>query len=293
MSNSAQDILSRLLNLYPAAVLKSEWEVDATNKVDVIAEIVATRTAEEIGQFARKCFGFTKQHVALFVLTPSQQQPGNLPSDVFPNLTKTIATSASAGARTSFHLVDLSFQIADRHALTRKTLKFKWPIEVYQKGDVVRVASTIMEKDLASYTPSRGPVVLLFRSVTEKALIAEVRGVLPATRTLLPLDIHKGIKAMWESGLVDATKAQWKRSRSTRTESMDEDFGLKRTSPEAYAEAILAPLLRMQFMFLNDAETFVDHFVAYPGEGRLSFPLFGGHPEGVNNVVGKILELNR
>ena len=98
-------------------------------------------------------------------------------------------------------LIDLKFEVVLLDSLDREFIEFKWPIMIVVRGDLMQVKFTIIEKDLRSYFPDAGAVAIRRRSVDERAILTRIRDQLHSNYSLQPLDINRGIKSLWGTGI--------------------------------------------------------------------------------------------
>ena len=159
-----------------------------------------------------------------------------------------------------FYLLDLRFEVVLLETLSRESIDFKWPILLVVQPDLLMAKFTIMEKDVRSYfqDADTGRIVVSRRSVDETAIVKLLRDqLLRSDVKLEPLDINRGVKALWAQGYIDSQETRFKKPRSTSNETMDERYFLKRDVPEVYAAVRRAPILKAQFQFMRDQEQFV------------------------------------
>ena len=287
---TAAEARERLLNLFPAQAVRSAWSLGNVTKERAVEQLTRTVSTQDINAFAFDNFSFTKQHVHLLV--PSRRLASsarlNLITDEVPIFRREQGTETLY-----FHLLDLRFEAVFLDTLERQYIEFKWPILIVVRPDLLQVKFTTIERDLRAYFPDAGRVTFSRRSVDEKAILDIIQDeLLRSDCRVAPLDINRGVKALWAQGYVDSQDARWKKPRSTANETMDERFFLKRDLPEVYETLRRAPILKAQFTFMRDQDQFVSHFVVEAGTGILRFPLYGTRRESTLNVIAKILELN-
>jgi hypothetical protein len=289
---TAAQARERLLNLFPAQAIRSNWSLGNTTKEKAVEQLVKSASTQEANAFAFENFPLTKQHVHLFLpsatLDPSADQ--NLMTG------ETAVARANADDETAyFYLLDVKFEVVFLDTLVREYIDFKWPIVVIVRPKLLQVKFTVLEKDVRSYFESAdsGRVVIGRRSADEKAILKIVQDELARLGTKVePLDINKGVKAMWATDIIDSQDTRFKKSKSVSSEIMDEKFYIKRDAPDVYAVARKSPILKAQFEFMKDQERFVPHFVVEANNGILRFPTYGIRRESTLNVITKILELN-
>ena len=147
---------------------------------------------------------------------------------------------------------------------------------------------TIVERDIGSYFEGR-TVIKTERSLSEDDIVLSLQQNLEG---LTSLDLHKGIKELWEQDLIDTQNIRWKKPKSTTSEAMDEPCTLKSDYPHVYKEIQNQPLFKTSFKFLKDVDKYVSHFAVDPAKGFLAFTMFPKGKGNIENVIRKILEHN-
>ena len=170
--------------------------------------------------------------------------------------------------------------------LERHSVTFAWPVKLVASPDHVRIHFTIMAKKPQAYALDDRVVVKSAQEPTEGDLLSEF---LPATGR--PLDLNRGIKALWDADAFDAPAVRYKRARATSVEVMDEAFTVKRDDPDRYAELTDKPLYTTTFTFTGE-DACIKYFVADPTQGRLVFRRYSSSTNCVDDVIGRILAAN-
>jgi len=289
---TAAQARERLLNLFPAHAIRSAWSLGNITKERAVEHLVKTASAQDTNAFAFDHFPLTKQHVDLLLPSPRVHPSArlNLITGETPVLRRT-----EDGETQYFYLLDVRFEVVFLETLHREFIDFKWPILVGVQPNLLQVKFTILEKDVRSYfrDTDAGRVMVSRRSVDEKAILKLIQDEFRRhDRKLEPLDINRGVKALWAQDYIDSQDARWKKHRSTATETKDERFFLKRDLPEVCETVRRSPLLKAQFQFMRDSDQFVPHFVVEASSGVLRFPMYCNRRESTLNVIAKILELN-
>jgi hypothetical protein len=65
-NRAAEKPLGRLLNVFPVAAMRAEWDIKGRTKSDIISAVVARINTANITDFVEKSMGLTKQHIYLF-----------------------------------------------------------------------------------------------------------------------------------------------------------------------------------------------------------------------------------
>lgn len=286
--NTKNEVLARLLRLFPAKKIKSQWSVKGS-KDDLVADIAKKKSDDEIHQFARDNSGLTKQLISvrsnetipLAKLPPSILSFGNL-----------ISKEEMKGRVEYFYLLDLVYNVILQAPLEKAELHFKWPVKVVFENKHFLIYVTIMEQNVKSYYPLERSAIVATRNLREEDIVFGVCDTLKLDSTKSALDLNKGIKALWDSNLFDAFNTRFKKANSTSSEAMDKGRLLKRDNPQDYAILIRKPLLKTGFVFLTKSDQFPDHFIANPTFGEISIPTYSDDINVSENVIREILKYN-
>ncbi len=285
------EVLARLLRLYPVDALREFWEVSGKPSKDEFVEIVAKNIAEdEIAEFCRTHHGRTKQRVILF-RNKAEDVAGF--GDPLLSGQAPVFVQRSQNSIEEFYLIEFAYRaIVGGPPWNETTINFAWPIRVTVDLEYVRVTFTIVEKNVSTYLDGDLRAVGVKKDVDEEAVVGMLFGALESPDTIERLDMNKGVKALWEGGEFDAEVSKFKASKSTRTETMDTKCLLRRDSPEEYANAMEAPLLRTVFETLKAELNYPPLFSADPSAGELVVTRYSEDGDEVDNVVRAILSAN-
>lgn len=288
-TNSVSDKLTRLLQLFSKEVLESHFGLESKKKVPAIDQIVSGTDQSTIEQFALEKCQRTKQHNYLF--SHDVNNLSSLPAELL-DAPRRIFQGEQGNRIVYFYLVDLDYLVYVEDPLEVLTIKFMWPVRIIFYGNVVRVSFTTMEKNMGAYLEPGRHLIRAQRNLDENTLLAQFKSALPLDANLAALDLHKGIKSMWHSGLIDAPYVQWKKPRSISRDDMDESCLVRRDDPTLYAAVRKQPLFKTGFKFMDQPELFVSHFVIDPAQGFLVFPVFPRGSQSIEHVIEEILRLN-
>jgi hypothetical protein len=294
-----KDVLYRLLNLYPVSVLKEHWGIKKASKDEIINTIVNKAGETEIFTFSRVNQDLTKQHLFIF-----ENEPEELKSIPAPLLADQPLkwSVGSKETREEFYLIEVVFKVVIGPAPYRdKELRFLWPISFLVSKTYTLVTFTILEKKIDAYLQAGEEALSVTRNIDEQTILNLLTESIPDTLTLNRADLNKGIKMLWRTGKIDAMSSRWKPPRATVTQTMDRQFLLKRDDPDAFDEAIKAPLLKNLFVLLGEKDEEAEeeegqdkalpHFAATPSDGEIMFNRYPKAEE-VKNVVRAILAAN-
>jgi hypothetical protein len=283
-----QTALRRLLNIFPVTSIREQWDIGGKTKGDVVGNVTTKALPENIIDFVRDNSGLTKQHVYLF--SHSIRQVSKLPESILADFKPQKVTSHGT-EREFFYLIPLEFHFVAGSPPEEGSITFLWPVRFVFRSEVLAAYLTTMEKDISTYVPLE-PVHRVTRSLQNEQLLKDLMQTLPGMAGLTRLDINKGVKHLWNTDAIDATRVCWKESYSTHTDAMDAEFLLKKHVPKAYREAFKAPLLKTVFKVLDPNLGWPELLMVDSTNGEIGIPRFSKDRKAVENVVGEILRHN-
>ena len=275
---SDQD-LKRLLELFPAANLRQSWpDLKKGTKEEICFGIAAAKEYDRIGAFVSDHFSCCKQHVFVLGVKDGAVLPATIKGEA--------PTSASADS--ALYILPVAYEILLREPLEETTIDFLWPIKVEfgPNREYALLRVIVMEKGVSQYFGER-PCFVSERSVEEKDVVAEVEP-WAAGR----IDLHKGIKELWNTGFMDAPSAKVKKALSMASEIMDEALGIREHNPELYEQIVDNTLLSVLFAVADQEKHGVSIFTAQPSIGYLAFPRYCVKG-GTDFVISEILQRNK
>lgn len=278
----AREVRERLLDLFPAATIQKFPQVrEKMTKAEGIAAVAQDAAVTDVREFASTMFGYLHQHVHVFHRDPASGRPSvPMPFGVAP------FTSTAAGQEQHyFYMVPLIYELVLDAPLEHHSVTFAWPLKVVVALDHVRIHFTIMAKKPQAYAADGRVVVSSAHKPTDRDLLGEFLSIGH------PMDLNRGIKALWDADVFDAPAVRYKRSRATSLEVMDEAFTVKRDDPQRYAELADKPLYNTTFTFTRE-NACIKYFVADPTQGKLAFRRYSSSTDCVDDVVRQILAAN-
>lgn len=283
--NSQKEISDRLLKLFPVKSLKEHFMVNEVGET-LYREILNTKIKSVIEDFAYSNLDLTKQHIYIYDIPNNRN---NIILDGFPyEIEKNRDTDEGKNLIIS-PFVD--FKTVLTNPFEELTIRFKQPIKIVITRTHLIFYVTILEKNISTYFENNRKVLNVEKYNDEHFVIKNILEFFALYRPNT-CDVNKGIKELWNQDVVDCKYAQWKKSKSTTTETMDENYTLKSQYPEVYQGIVSAPIRKTVFKYLPDDDEMPEHFTVDPGIGQISIPLF---PKTINqnqNVVKKILSNN-
>jgi hypothetical protein len=116
---------------------------------------------------------------------------------------------------------------------------------------------------MQSYFPERD-ILTTRKSIEENDVIALIINQINKSGGMSTYDLNKGIKELWKLDYVDAIELQYLKSKSTSKEVMHEEYTFKNQYPDEYKKAILAPIIKASFKFLDNSDDYCNHFAIEP-----------------------------
>lgn len=264
----------RLLELFPAALIRTQWSEIKGSKSDICSAVATGRPPEDILAFVAQHFSVCKQHVYVLGRTDKSVLPNEIlgANGYFPNVNQGI------------YVVRTTFTTLLRDPAEEASIDFLWPmiLELRDKYFVVRLVS--LEKNLTSYFER--PCYVAARNVDEDDVLKSVYDF-----TAGPTDVHKGIKKLWEEKFMDSPRAKFKKPKSMAYEAMDEELGIREHNPELYEVLAESVILNALFTVSDEEKIGVSHFSMNFRDGYLAFPSYSAEG-GTDNVIAAILERN-
>ncbi|MDC8104710.1 hypothetical protein MTQ00_09175 [Chryseobacterium sp. B21-037] len=283
--NSERQVLYRLLKLFPVKVIKDHFQRNEVGEA-LYREVLNSNINTVIYDFAYLNLDFTKQHIYVFNI---DNRDGNVLLDGFPY--EIVSNRDIEGSKILIINPFINYNTVLSNPFEQIVINFHQPIKLEITNEHLIFYVTIVEKNISTYVEEGRKVYNVEKNNDEYEVIRAITDFLTVKRPRL-CDLNRGLKKMWEDDVIDCKYAQWKKSKSTTTETMDENYTLKSQYADVYRGIITAPLKKTIFKYLLDDGEMPEHFTADPGIGQISIPLF---PKSLNqnqNVVKKILSDN-
>jgi hypothetical protein len=268
--------LKRLLELFPVSSLRHAWPDVKGTKEEICFTVSQAKDYERIAAFVSEHFSYCKQHVYAF----NAPEGGGFPETLCDE-PATITQPNSA-----LFIVRVRYEVVLRDPLEETTLDFLWPIrlELAENGKFALVRFVVLEKSVTPYFDR--PCYVPGRSIEEKDVVAEVSEWAGAR-----VDLHKGIKQLWDTGFMDSSQAKLKKALSMASETMDEELGIREHNPELYGQIVENTLLSALFA-ISDNKIGVTVFSVQPSNGYLAFLRYS-EKGGTDHVISEILRNNQ
>jgi len=290
--NSDNNILYRLLKLFPVQTLRENFLVKTKTQNSIINEIVQKYQPEEIYNFSYNFFNYTRQHIYFFI---NDNKNLNLFESPLLSSVPLFKNNKTDSEITQFYFYNTTYSViivADGDNFSRENIDFKVPMKITITKNYLRLEFTIIEKNISAYINTSNRIINFSKTIDEKYILLKLKSESPKFKELNPYDLNRGIKYLWKNDIIDSPFVKWKKSRSTSTEAMDEEFTLKEQYPELFDEIIYAPLKRTIFNIRNGDKYSYNHFISEPSEGEISFTTFAKNKDAKENVIDQILTNN-
>ena len=282
IDTATEEELQRLIGLFPLDVVKLEWPDKEGHKDDVCAEIATTASTYDILEFVDRNLLRCRQHV--YVL--SAPDLGGPPETIHEGEQELVEEGVGA-----LYLVRLTHSVVLNNPLEEVEVSFLWPIQAELRNAHLIVRFVKLQKDVGAYLDRNRIVSRGQKNVDEQAIL----DVLAVEHGLTPVDIHKGVKTLWEDDFIDAYRVKFKKPSSTTIELMDEERGIKRYDPQLYELVRHASLFETVFEVLprDGVERCVSILHIEPSKGRIAFDRYSKEgEEDTRFVVNEIIRLN-
>jgi len=291
-TNANTDLLTRLLELYPIKVIKDYFNIKGTF-AKISESIIAGYTSGVIFKFATENSNFTRQHVHIFNLRPKFTAKTLNLTD-FPY--KLINSAYVNGEFIVDCLPLVKFDVMAVPPYEEASIKFHLPVKIRILNNHVIVQMTMLEKNLSRYFSEDGvrkKVVNSERSVSEDDIIQELSDFLNNRHmTISRCDIHKGIKKMLTDDVIDLSYVKDKKARSTDTITMDEDFTVKETYPDAFEKIMKNPLIKSLLIYKIKDDRLCKQFTVEADSGKIAISSFQENITQIENLTNEIIGNN-
>ncbi|HEY4008739.1 MAG TPA: hypothetical protein VGM11_01210, partial [Acidobacteriaceae bacterium] len=195
LEEASEDELVRLLQLFPASVLKLAWEKPKLTKEAICRAAAKERDLQKIVGLIRTSFARCRMHVHVLSLPDNQPSP-------LTAITDTEVLQSEAGGPT-WILAKVSFVVILQEALTKETVNLLWPMRIEEVEDHTVLSTIVLERNPGVLFDEGVSVVS--RSLDEKLITKNLRAL-----NIQAADLHKGMKALWEEDYMDAYKTKFR-----------------------------------------------------------------------------------
>ncbi|MEM5565708.1 hypothetical protein WNY78_11365 [Psychroserpens sp. AS72] len=282
--NIERDVLSRLLKSYPVSSLRTYFDLTGLRQDDLVEDVLSSRTRGEILIFAFEQFGYLHQHIYIFDLNTTASSTFNLAGGIV------VSDNAVDGKRILNLTFRTEFSYFNPSSLSEEELYFMTPVIVELNGLRAVIKINILERNVNNYFNHK--VFPTGRNIEDSDIIGRIRTAMGGSMSFTPTDVTVGVKYLWENNFIDAAYVKFKKSRSTTTESMDEEHTLKDSMPDVYTQITSAPLDKNVFRVLEDVDEFINTFAIEPRNGKIAITRFPNMLNSADRLVQMIIDNN-
>lgn len=287
LDNASTEQLRRLMDFFPSSTLKAEWPgLKGMKKESVCEQIAITRDIQRIKTFLMQNFSRCRQHI-LLLQKPELGTSGQIQLTL-PDLMVVFPTNEQVGTMPGgieFYIGSVPYKVYLLNPMEETTVDVLWPIRVERQDKIIIVSTVVLERDPANFSGRTS--LKATREVDEKRISQQLNDL-----GFTPLDINKGVKALWSSKYMDAFRSSFKKAKSTSTEVMDGEIGLRENAPEVFDEAVGKPLFNTSFRTDGNIENSTGEFQINPTFGRIGFTSYTENLGDTDEIVKAILEAN-
>jgi hypothetical protein len=287
MSNSNTDLLKRLLHLLPIQVVKDKYKMKG-NAVDIINTVVGNIGAPALKKFVFENMAYTRQNVHIYSL-------GSFPpkSKLLNGFPLTIEIDQSnTSAHIFFCLPVVTFSVYLNNPVVVDDLKFYQPLIVKIEGKTMTITHTKLEADIKHHFHPNRDAKKNSESNSEEATRTEILDHIELITSIVPSDINKGVKHLWEKDELDCHKISYLNAHSTDSAVMNGALTFKQKYPKEYKELIKKPINSAIWKYLKNDDYLCQIFTADLSKGTISITRFPNTSDQVSNVISKILAHN-
>jgi hypothetical protein len=271
-----QDI-KRLLGAFPVTTLKEAWGQVKGSKEEICFAAAQERDVSKLTSFILKNFGRCKLHV--YVLEPHQNG-----TDITTALEGAEQVAVDGEGRTLL-LTRSVYSVFLKDPPEEQTVEFLWPIRLETIGRYTVLSLVVLE---------RNPCTYFDRDCYQLSRSLDERGITLAIEKLgfQRADLHLGVKTLWDEDYMDSFRTKFKKPKSTASEHMDEELGIKKNNPALYEELKSSVMFVTNFQIEPEAGACVEDFAIDPSAGFISFTRYTEGAGDADEVVHKLLEKN-
>lgn len=283
--NSESEILTRILQAFSVNDLKEAFNIDSSIRLqkDVIYNVLKGNNEKNIKNLLFKNYSLLKQHIYFYELQ------GKISDNLFWNHPFLYNTEIKQRGHKIFQFLFVEqYGIFNIDSGKIQNITFHRPVKVEIKGLKAIISINILERDLGSILNAK--TINVNRKSNDNDILNSLT-TFDKSVFFIKEDLNKGIKFLWANDYIDAYKVKFKKSKSTSSETMDEDHMVKKQMPDLYKEIMKSPLDITVFKYLKSDE-YVKHFTANPREGIISFNTFPSTIKGIDEIIKLIVKNN-
>lgn len=285
--NSEKEVLRRLISAFSLTDLKHVFPLNFNtlkNKQNIIEHILVVFTAEQIKDYIFSSFSLLKQHVYIFDFK------GNIPVDYFNNHPYIYSYNIINRVYQYNLLYPISFEIYDYVIKEKINVDYLLPIKIVGTKGKIKIHYNILERDIKSLFENQ--VSNVMGSISESNIIKSLIDFSVSKRVSISnLDINKGVKYFLEDDKIDVSSTNFKKSKSSSSERLDENNLLKRDMKDEYQSLIESPIRKSTFKSIHSDVVF-EYFTCDPSLGIFYFSVYPKLINEIDNLIDLIISKN-
>ncbi|RKF36067.1 hypothetical protein BCY89_28015 [Sphingobacterium siyangense] len=291
--NNEENVLARLLKLYPVKVLSQVFDSKERLQEKIIKEVIDTYTVDSIKEFSYENFEITKQTVYVYDIRNKYVHRENINGKEIDVTILAQTISNGTFLMHGYHEVTYDIKMYKNLVEEISVVLFQ-PFKVKIVGNHLIISVTKLEPNPKSFFDDNVTIINASKENFDSILIDNILSYFDGKFNIRPsqCDLNKGIKALWDSDIIDAKELSFRKTSSRAKEIMDGEELFKDKYPEEYKEVMKKPLELCTFRYLEDDLEWPKHFVCDPRIGKISFNIYSENDQQTNNVLDGIIGNN-
>jgi hypothetical protein len=284
--NTIPEQYKRLLKAFSVNALKSIFNLNEFKETqpNLINRIMESGNVAALTQTVFDNFSLLKQHVYTYDFR------GSVPAN-FLSAHPYFKSTSTAGGQQIYNLMfPVIVDFYNKDSKAEESIDYLLPVQIRRRGTCFIIAINILERDISSLLDNK---IVGVKKNTEDIDILNsfTESARPHNIQLSPCDLNRGIKDLWHTDDIDASKAKVRMAKSVRTEALHEDLLLKRDMHPEYLNIIKDSVGTTTFKVLKENHS-VDAFVVDPTKGIFNFAVFPKQHLATSDLVDLILSKN-
>ena len=287
-ANTQQDLLHRTLKQLPVKILRDTWDIKGQSQDDLINGLIASNKEDALFSFFFDNFNYTKQHIYIYQL----DHAFNLPKFNQKNFPYVLEQAKIIPGGIEFFCLPLvTYTGTLISPYEKKQIQFYQPLKITLENDLIIFQFTILEKNLSAYLPA-SRLVKTHRDLDEDYFRQEINNYISSQYIIEICDLNKGVKHLLRNNVIGLRFVKYKKSKSTTTETMDEDNTFREAYPGDFDKMMKEPLMKALMQYLTKDDKFPHLFTVDSSLGQLGFSTYPQNVNQINNVTTTILSKN-
>lgn len=285
LNNATTEEIQRLLDMFPSSSLKQNWPDMGKTKLEMCQNLASQRNMPTIQTFIADHILCCRQHV---YICSHAVALASVPEISLPD-SSLIWKKYTAQEKEQVYIMRIKYDFILTNPTQNESLSFLWPFRLTWTENSIIIRFVTLEPNVGSHFDQRD-VLRPTKSIDELGIIRKINEEMEGNLSVV--DLHRGIKKLWDRDFMDALRVQYKKAHSTVTEAMDAKRGIKRAYPDLYNQLKRLTLINVWFSIPEQEDFSVTAFSARPLEGHLTFPRFSEVASHTDHVVREIIRHN-